>query len=122
MAAITQPSKQAAIPPFPFGRVFSRTMIYFLLFIMLVFIMIPVYLVITTSFKTPQEVNLLDVWRLPQGLNIASFVEAITTLLPYLINSLVLTVPATLISAMLGSLNGYVLSKWRFRGANIIFP
>jgi glucose/mannose transport system permease protein len=33
-----------------------------------------------------------------------------------------LTVPATIISSVLGSLNGYVLSKWKFRGANIIFP
>ena len=31
-------------------------------------------------------------------------------------------VPATLISAFLGSMNGYVLSKWRFRGANVLFP
>ncbi len=33
-----------------------------------------------------------------------------------------LTVPATLISAMLGSMNGYVLAKWKFRGADVLFP
>jgi glucose/mannose transport system permease protein len=32
-----------------------------------------------------------------------------------------LTVPATIISSMLGSMNGYILSKWRFPGANAIF-
>jgi glucose/mannose transport system permease protein len=32
-----------------------------------------------------------------------------------------LAVPATLISAFLGSMNGYVLAKWRFRGANLLF-
>ena len=26
-----------------------------------------------------------------------------------------------MLSAVLGSLNGYVLSKWRFRGSNVIF-
>jgi glucose/mannose transport system permease protein len=31
-------------------------------------------------------------------------------------------IPATVISAVLGSMNGYVLAKWRFRGANILFP
>jgi len=31
-------------------------------------------------------------------------------------------VPATLISAFLGSMNGYVLAKWKFRGANVLFP
>src|SRR5205807_9729609 len=37
-------------------------------------------------------------------------------------NSLFLAIPATLISAMLGSINGYVLAKWKFRGANVLFP
>ncbi len=39
-----------------------------------------------------------------------------------LLNSVNLTVPATILSSMLGSLNGYVLAKWKFRGANVIFP
>ena len=37
-------------------------------------------------------------------------------------NSVYLAIPATLISAFLGSMNGYVLSKWKFPGANIVFP
>lgn len=36
-------------------------------------------------------------------------------------NSLYLVIPATLLSAILGAMNGYVLSKWRFRGSEIIF-
>src|SRR5207248_3982564 len=32
-----------------------------------------------------------------------------------------LVVPATILSATLGSLNGYVLSKLRFRGSNVVF-
>ena len=42
-------------------------------------------------------------------------------LLPYLKNSLKLVIPATLISTMLGSLNGFVLSRWRFPGSDIVF-
>jgi glucose/mannose transport system permease protein len=30
-------------------------------------------------------------------------------------------VPGTVISCLLGSLNGYVLSKWKFRGSNVLF-
>ena len=30
--------------------------------------------------------------------------------------------PAAIISSILGSLNGYVLAKWKFKGADIIFP
>jgi glucose/mannose transport system permease protein len=41
---------------------------------------------------------------------------------PKLANSMILAVTATLGSALLGSMNGYILSKWRFPGANVIFP
>jgi glucose/mannose transport system permease protein len=40
---------------------------------------------------------------------------------PYLLNSVAMVVPAVLISTFLGALNGYALTKWRFRGANTIF-
>ncbi|TMI72837.1 MAG: carbohydrate ABC transporter permease, partial [Bacillati bacterium ANGP1] len=36
-------------------------------------------------------------------------------------NSVRLAVPATLLSAALGSMDGYVLSKWRFRGSDSLF-
>ena len=37
-------------------------------------------------------------------------------------NSLKMAIPATLISTILGSMNGYILSKWKFKYADIIFP
>ena len=42
-------------------------------------------------------------------------------LAPGVWNSVLLAVPGSLISAMLGSMNGYVLSKWRFPGADVVF-
>jgi glucose/mannose transport system permease protein len=51
-----------------------------------------------------------------------SFQSAFESLAPGLGNSLMLVIPATILSALFGSLNGYVLSKWRFPGANILFP
>jgi glucose/mannose transport system permease protein len=69
-------------------------------------------------------------WSLPSGLNLESFTAAwsgipekgLRGLSRNLLNSFYLTIPATIISAFLGSLNGYVLSKWKFPGANIVFP
>jgi glucose/mannose transport system permease protein len=61
-------------------------------------------------------------WQLPTSLNFDSFTQALDKLSPNFLNSLRLVIPATALSAILGSLNGYVLSKWRFRGANILFP
>jgi glucose/mannose transport system permease protein len=36
-------------------------------------------------------------------------------------NSLIMTIPATIISTVLGAINGYVLSKWRFPGSETLF-
>ena len=36
-------------------------------------------------------------------------------------NSLIMTIPATMISTLLGAINGYVLSKWRFPGSETLF-
>ncbi len=122
MTAATTSTSLSTIRPMRTGHFFRRTLIYLALIVLTAIFLTPVYLVLTMSFKTPQEVDVLHVWTLPQAMNLASFSEAFQTLLPYLINSLVLTIPATIISAVLGSLNGYVLSKWRFPGANVIFP
>ena len=40
---------------------------------------------------------------------------------PNFINSILITVPAAIISAFIGSINGYVFAKWKFRGSNVIF-
>jgi len=84
--------------------------------------LLPAYTVIVTSFKSPDQINMNTVWNLPNPWNWESFVEAWQAFAPNLLNSLSLVIPSTIISAMLGSLNGYVLSKWKFPGANIIFP
>ena len=101
---------------------FRRASVYGLLAVITVMFLIPVYLVLVTSLKSPQELNLLQVWNPPRTIYLDAYNEAFVTLWPYIRNSLLLTIPATVISAMLGSINGYVLSKWRFPGANIIFP
>ncbi|MBN1537751.1 MAG: carbohydrate ABC transporter permease [Anaerolineales bacterium] len=69
-------------------------------------------------------------WSIPEGIHLDSFIQAwngdpskgTLGLNRNFMNSIKLAIPATIFSAMLGSLNGYVLSKWKFKGANIIFP
>src|SRR5690625_4673927 len=60
-------------------------------------------------------------WTLPSAIDFSSYSEAFTQLAPNMMNSLYLVIPATLLSAILGAMNGYVLSKWRFKGSEIIF-
>jgi glucose/mannose transport system permease protein len=100
----------------------NRLLIYGSLVLLAMIFLLPAYTVIVTSFKSPDQINMNTVWNLPNPWNWESFVEAWEAFAPNLLNSLSLVIPSTIISAMLGSLNGYVLSKWKFPGANIIFP
>ncbi len=109
----------------------TRIGIYLLLILFAILFLVPVYVLLASSLKTFAEVqDLSKLWSLPSGFYLESFRSAwfgipekgLRGLGPNLLNSLYLTVPATIISSMLGSLNGYVLSKWKFRGANVIFP
>ncbi len=100
----------------------NRVLIYAALIVLAAIYLLPAYMVIITSLKSPDQITLSTAWELPKTLHIQSFADAWDQFAPSLLNSVVLVVPSTLISAMMGSLNGYVLSKWKFPGANIIFP
>jgi len=99
----------------------SRVITYALLLVVAVFYLLPIYVIAVTAFKSFVEVSHTTPWQLPSAPSLAAFGDALTTLAPSFINSVLLVVPATLLSALLGSLNGYVLSKWRFRGADLVF-
>lgn len=83
--------------------------------------LLPFYVMLVTGLKSFQEVSLATMWRLPEGLHLDNFAAAFRALRPHLANSLLLTVPAAAGSALLGALNGFVLSKWRFRGSDVVF-
>lgn len=118
MTAVPQPTAQAA--PRRTGGA-GRVVTYVLLLIAALFFLIPIYLVFATALKTPDAIALPTAWHWPAQLNWASFSEAWDKVGGNMLNSLFLAVTATLLSALLGSLNGYALSKWRFRGANTLF-
>jgi glucose/mannose transport system permease protein len=100
----------------------GRWPIYALLVLAAIFYLLPIYLVLLTALKEPGAISLSSTWELPERWNWASFAVAWETFAPKLRNSLILTIFATAGSAILGSLNGYILAKWQFRGANVLFP
>jgi glucose/mannose transport system permease protein len=69
-----------------------------------------------------EEVSLKTMWDLPTQISFDNFFEAFDKLSPHLWNSFNMVIPAAVISSFLGSINGYILSKWKFRGADIVFP
>jgi len=124
MSAVPVPAER------PRGLRPGRILIYVVLIIFALFYLMPIYVLLITGMKSFTEVSLDRMWNLPQSLSFDSFRDAwfgnestaINGLAQNFMNSMLLTVPTTLISAILGSMNGYVLAKWKFPGANVIFP
>lgn len=105
-----------------FAKMKSRKYLVFLvLSLFALFFLLPMYVLVMTSLKSFAEVSVQTMWDLPRNLSIRGFVTALGKLAPNLLNSFYLVIPATLLSAMLGSINGYVLSHWKFKGADTLF-
>ena len=84
--------------------------------------LLPIYLMVLTGFKPFNQVDLKTMWNLPEGgLFIDNFIAGYKQLAPNIKNSLSMVIPEALLSALLGSLNGYLLAKWKFKGSNLLF-
>lgn len=104
-----------------------RVWLYTIMVILALFYLLPVFLLLITSLKSFDQVSLSRMWELPSRFSLQSFArawnggEGVIGLRGSFWNSIKLVVPATVISCVLGSLNGYVLSKWKFPGSDTIF-
>jgi glucose/mannose transport system permease protein len=93
----------------------------FLIALALVYLL-PIYLLLLTGFKPFNQVDLKTMWNLPAGgLYIENFIAGYKQLAPNIKNSLMMVIPEAVLSAFLGSLNGYLLAKWKFKYSNLIF-
>jgi glucose/mannose transport system permease protein len=108
------------------GRVFT----YGLLLVAALFFLAPMYVMLVTSFKEAAEIRNGNLLSLPASLNFDAWRLAWSSactgvdcrgLAPFFWNSMVMAVPAVLISTAWGALNGYVLSMWKFRGSEVLF-
>ncbi len=112
------------------GGGFGRVVIYgLLIFFALVFLM-PLFVMLVTSFKTLDEVHNGNMLALPVNPTIAPWLDAwgracvglsCTGISGYFGNSIMMVVPAVAVSTLLGAVNGYVLTKWRFPGHKLVF-
>lgn len=108
----------------------ARGAIYFALAIFSLYFIAPVVLMILTSFRPLEEIMTGTLIGFPKTWTADSWYRAwneacIGTrcegLHGYFQNSLFVVIPSVLISTALGAINGYALTKVRFRGANTIF-
>jgi glucose/mannose transport system permease protein len=109
---------------------YSRVAIYSVLAFFALIYLIPALLVFFNSFRNPMELREYGVINFPRSFSFDSYWRVWTQacvsgtcrgIAPNFLNSLIITVPATIMVTILGALNGYVLSKWRFPGSTFIF-
>lgn len=107
----------------------SRVILYAVLLLAAAFYLTPIYVLLVTGFKSASEaLKQYNMWFPPDVISFRSFIVAwegradTVGLQQGFWNSVQLVVPATLISSAIGSINGYILAKWKFRGADLLFP
>ena len=102
------------------GRICSRwapyvtTVRYLALFALVCFFLMPVYALVVTALKSPGEVSVVRMWEWPQTFSLDNFRIVWPKLADGFLNSVLMALPASLVSSILGAANGFVLSKWRF--------
>ena len=111
-------------------RLVLRWLLYLLLCIFALYYMMPLFVMITTSLKNLEEIRTGSLMSLPREITLAAWSTAWSSactgiqcegLRPYFWNSVLLAVPAVLISTIIGAINGYVVAQWRFKLSNILF-
>jgi glucose/mannose transport system permease protein len=108
----------------------GRIGLYGFLLIAALFFLTPLYVMIVTSLKDMAEIRLGNLFALPADPTIVPWIKAWSAactgvacdgIRPGFVNSVKITVLAVVISVTIGAVNGYALSFWRFRGANVLF-
>jgi glucose/mannose transport system permease protein len=112
------------------ARLFNRIFIYGILAIFAIIYLMPLFVMLVTSFKTMDEIQGGNMLSLPAAPTFEPWVKAwgetcvgltCAGIKGYFWNSIKMVVPAVAISTILGALNGYVLTKWRFPGHTLVF-
>lgn len=104
--------------------------LYAVLILFAAFYLMPLFVMLTTSLKSLEEIRTGGLLSLPREITFAPWAEAWSSacagtrcegLRPFFWNSVLMAVPAVAISTVVGAINGYVFAQWQFRGANLFF-
>lgn len=107
----------------------GRVGLYCFAAISALFFLLPIYIMIVTSFKTMPEIRHGSILALPAALDFAAWEQAWSSacigvacagISPGFWNSVMIVIPGVVISVLIGAVNGYALSLWRVRGAEIL--
>jgi glucose/mannose transport system permease protein len=108
----------------------TRLIVYAALIVLAILFLVPLGVVIVNSLRSNQEIAATSLIAWPTQVVFSNYAQAWNKFCmaehcwgiePYMLNSLTLTIPATIISTLLGALAGYSISLWRFRGDQLVF-
>ncbi|MBL8344785.1 MAG: carbohydrate ABC transporter permease [Rubrivivax sp.] len=108
----------------------QRALLWAVLVLFAAWFLAPLYVMLTTSLKDMAQVRDGHLLAWPDSPSLAAWSKAWSQactgvdcggLRPFFMNSVLMVVPAVLVSTAIGAVNGYVLSKWRFRGSELMF-
>jgi glucose/mannose transport system permease protein len=108
----------------------AKLVVYVLLSLFALYYLLPLCVVVLNSFRDLPDISRNGLIGLPHSFSFEYWAAAWNQFCvggtckgvePFFLNSVAMAVPATIISTAIGSINGYVLSKWRFTGSEILF-
>ena len=102
-------------------RVVGRTLLYAGLILLALYFLMPIYVLVVTAVKPYERIRPINMWNLPSGIDLTGLRVAWSKVAPNFMNSLIITIPAAVISSFIGSINGYIFAKWKFKGSDTIF-
>jgi len=108
----------------------TRVIVYAALIVLALLFLVPLGVVVVNSLRSSREIAATSLIGWPSHLIFSNYAQAWNKFCmaehcwgiePYMLNSLTLAIPATIISTLLGALAGYSISLWRFRGDQFVF-
>ena len=108
----------------------GRAIIYTLLVLFALYYLMPLFVMVTTSLKTLDDIRTGNLLALPAQLTVDAWIKAWGSactgvycggLKGNFLNSVTFVVPAVILSTLIGAFNGYVLTMWRFKGSDLLF-
>jgi glucose/mannose transport system permease protein len=112
------------------GVIAGRIFIYGILVLFAAYFLIPLLVMILTSLKSMEDIRTGNLISFPAKITLDAWKTAWESacigvtcngIKGFFWNSVKMVVPAVTISTLIGALNGYVFSKWRFKGSEVIF-
>ena len=108
----------------------GRILIYLVVSLVAVAWLAPLAVVVLNSLRTNEEIAQASMIGWPQQFAWSNYLTAwsgfcvaqtCAGIQPYMLNSALVTIPATIFSTLLGAVAGYAVSLWRFPGDRWIY-